>query len=400
MELIDMVLQRRSRSNRGSLEQSLVYHPTLEQLEARECPAVAAPANLTLAALSSTQVKLNWMDVAGENGYRIYRWNGTQAVLAGTVGANVTTFTMGSLAPNQVQWFQVESFNLSSSARSAWASIKTPAQPIAAPTVNVMSTTLTQVTLTWGFVNGASGYRIFQWDGTRSTQVGSANNTTNAFTVQNLSPGLTYYFYVQAFNSTNSASSDWVAAATKSLSLSPPANVQTQVLGASTIGLSWTDAGTETGYRVYRWDGSSASSAVLIATLAANTTGYQATGLLPGKTYWFYVQAFNATAIANSGWVSATTTIALPLGPPTQLDVDYAGTNSVQLSWTEPDRAVGYRVYVWSGAVWMPVMQVTRGTNSVIINNLVSGRTHWFMVQSFTENFAEVAYSGAVFINL
>jgi Fibronectin type III domain len=168
-------------------------------------------------------------------------------------------------------------------------------------------------------------------------------------------------------------------------------------LSASTIGLSWTDAVGETGYRVFRWDGNSLNAPVLCTTLAANVTGYQAIGLLPGKAYWFYVQAFNATNVANSVWATATTFAALPLQPPTSLTVQVTGPQSVLLSWLEPARAVGYRVFVWTGTFWSLSSTVAAGTHQATISGLMPGMTQWFMVQSFTANFAEVAYSNAVF---
>jgi hypothetical protein len=205
---------------------------------------------------------------------------------------------------------------------------------------------------------------------------------------------------VQSFNATNSATTDWVTAITKATSITSPTNLQATPLSASTISLKWKDAVGETGYRVYRWDGNSANSPVQIATLAANTTGYQAIGLLPGKAYWFYVQAFNATSTANSAWVSAVTVVALPLQPPVLAPAQIVGTNSVQLTWQEPARAVGYRVFVWTGTFWQLSTTVAAGTHQATVNGLTQFQTQWFMVQAFTDNFAEVSYSNEVFVNL
>jgi hypothetical protein len=390
MSLIDVVLQRRL--------QSKTYRPNFEQLEERECLSVAAPAGLQLAAVSSTQVKVSWNDVAGENGYRVYRWDGAKAVLMTTVVANIKTFTVTNLQPNQVQWFQVEAFDASTTARSIWASVKTPADVIAAPTnVRITGTTLTQVNLAWNNATGATGYRIFMWDGVRSTQIGTATPATPAFSVNNLRPGTVYYFFIQAFNATNTANSDWVSATTVAQGLTAPTNLQTQIIGPNTLGLSWNDVAAETGYRVFRWDGNRLTNPVVIANLSANTTGFQVTGLLPGTTYWFYVQAFNATSFANTAWVSAATAAALPLQAPIQLSVTNNGPNSVTLSWTEPARAVGYGVYIWTAFGWSHLTNVPRGTHSLPINGLAANQTHWFMVSSYTDGFAEVAYSQAVF---
>ncbi len=373
----------------------------MELLEERQCLSVAVPANLHLAALSPTQVKVMWNDVPGELGFDVFRWDGTKSVLLTNVPKGTLTLTVGSLQPNTTQWFSVAAFDRSTSARTGWVSIMTPAEAIGGPTnLRVVGVTQTQVNLAWNNAAGATGYRIYSWDGTRSILLGATTPNVPSFTVSNLAPGVGYYFYVQAFNNTNTANSDWVQATTNAAGISPPASVKANVLGPSTIALSWSDGANETGYRIYRWDGNSGTAPTVIASLAVNTTGYQVLGLLPGRTYQFYVQAFNATAFANSIWVTASTPVALPLQPPTQLMVQITGPNSVNLSWVEPARAVGYRVAVWTGTSWSVVLTVPAGTHTAPINGLGANLTHWFIVQSFTDNNAETAYSSAVFVNL
>jgi hypothetical protein len=395
MSLIDIVLPRRKKAG------SQWCRPTVELLEDRQCPSVAAPTGLQLTAISPTQVKLTWNNVAGDFGYRVYRWDGSNTLLAATVGKDITTATVGQLLPNQTQWFTVQAYDLSTAAQTAWASVQTPADAITVPT-NVRLTNITQTTMTlqWGKATGATGYNIFGWNGTQAFQIGSTNATTLAFNLSGLSQGVIYYFYVQAFNNTNTASSDWISATTLSTGIAAPTNLKTQVLGTSTIALSWKDVANETGYRVFGWNGNSATSPVVLATLAANTTGYQAVGLLPGQTYWFYIQAYNATNFANTAWVTATTVAALPLQPPTQLTAASSGPNSVQLTWVEPARAVGYRVYVWNGFSWSLATSIAAGTHKTTISGLTSSMTHWFFVEAFTTNSAEVADSSVVFVNL
>jgi hypothetical protein len=393
MALLDLSLNRKDRSKH--------IRPNVEVLEVRECMSVAAPTGLTLTALSSTQVKLVWNDVAGELGYRVFRWDGTKSVQLTQLGANVKTFTAAGLQPNATQWFTVEAFNATGTAKSAWASINTPPQAITVPAnFRVVSTTQTSATLQWGFATGATGYRVFGWDGSTQVLLSTLPASTNSYVATGLAPGGSYFFYVQSFNATNSASTDWVTAVTTATSITSPTNFKATTLTASTIGLSWRDSTGETGYRVYRWDGNSASTPVQVATLGANVTGYQATGLLPGKKYWFYVQAFNSTNSANSAWVAAMTAVAVPLAPPGQLTPQVVGPNSVKLTWQEPARAVGYRVFVWAGTYWALYGNVPAGTHQVTVNGLGTFQTQWFMVQAYTANFAEVSYSSAVFVNM
>ena len=67
MSLIDMNIHRRPRSI------SQTCHPSVEVLEERQCLSVTAPTGLVATALSSTQIKLTWNNVAGDTGYRIFR---------------------------------------------------------------------------------------------------------------------------------------------------------------------------------------------------------------------------------------------------------------------------------------------------------------------------------------
>ena len=127
MSLMDLSLRRR-------LARSENKRPHVEVLETRECMSVAAPTGLTLTALAPTQVKLQWNDVAGELGYRVFRWTGTQSVLVTQLGVNFRTFTATGLQPNQTQWFTVEAFDSTTTARGAWASINTPPHAITVPT--------------------------------------------------------------------------------------------------------------------------------------------------------------------------------------------------------------------------------------------------------------------------
>jgi len=402
MSLIDMSLNRRRAFN-GESASAAHFRPRFEVLEARECPAVTAPTGVQLSLVSATQVKISWNDVANETGYRIFQWNGTQTVQIGAVGANVKTFTANGLTPNQVQWFIVQAIDRNSSANSSWASITTPADAITVPTnIKVASATLSTVTLTWNDSTGETGYRIFMWDGTKAVQAGTVAANTTAFQVKNLNAGQTYYFYVQAYNANNTATSAWLTGATLSNQFTGPTNLVAQTAGSDKINLTWTDGNGEANYRVYRWDGNSGTTPVLIASLGANVTSYQATGLLPGKQYWYYVQGVNsANTVANSSWASATTTPVAVLQAPTPARVDYTGVrNSIVVSWTEPEIAVGYRVHIWNGYAWQLYKTVDRGTTSVRVDSLTIYRTHWFLVEAFTESNAQVAYSNALWINL
>jgi ribosomal protein S12 methylthiotransferase accessory factor YcaO len=76
------------------------------------------------------------------------------------------------------------------------------------------------------------------------------------------------------------------------------------------------------------------------------------------------------------------------------------GTTNALLSWTDAARATGYRIFVWMGTYWNPVAVVAAGTTQYNVSGLTAGATNWLMVESYTTNYAETAYSSAVFVNL
>lgn len=375
--------------------------PQVELLEERACPSVAAPTGLQLTAISSTQVKLTWVNPAGSLGTDIYMWNGSSSSLIASVGKGVTTYTVNNLTPDQTQWFSVAAFDSTTTAQSAWVSVMTPAYAITAPSnVHVANATQTSVTLAWSNSTGATGYKIYEWNGTTAVLVGSTTIASPAFTVTGLSAGQSYYFYVQAYNADNSASSGWVSATAAGEMLAAPGSLKATAAGAGTIALSWAQSAGATGYRVYEWNGSSYSSAVLVASLGSSATGYQATGLLSGQTYWFYVQAYNALGSASSGWVSAATTAAAAtLKAPTNLVAKPDGTSTASLSWTGATGAAGYNILVWEGT-WVSVAVVPAGTTQYNVSGLYDFGTTWFMVEAFTAGYTQTTYSNEAFVTL
>ena len=90
--------------------------------------APAAPISLTGMALSTSQIKLTWVDMANnETGFKIERsTNGTKFSQIATVGANVVTYTSSGLTANKTYWYRVRAYNAAgNSAYSNKISVKT-----------------------------------------------------------------------------------------------------------------------------------------------------------------------------------------------------------------------------------------------------------------------------------
>jgi hypothetical protein len=75
------------------------------------CIFIAAPTNLTVTPLNRSQIRLNWSDVSGETGYRIYRHGSGGYTQLATVGADVTTFTDSGLAAGTYYYYYLQAYN-------------------------------------------------------------------------------------------------------------------------------------------------------------------------------------------------------------------------------------------------------------------------------------------------
>ncbi len=116
----------------------------------------AAPTNLTATALSSSEVRLNWNEVSGEQGYRIERREGNDPfAFVANVAANTATHTDGGLQPNKVYVYRVLAF--SQAGNSDWsneASARTLRdRPLPPHSLTAAAISATQVDLAWSDEN-------------------------------------------------------------------------------------------------------------------------------------------------------------------------------------------------------------------------------------------------------
>jgi len=175
-----------------------------------------------------------------------------------------------------------------------------------APTgLKVTATTSTTVSLSWTASSGATGYKVLRG----GTVIGTTTGTT--YTDTGLTASTSYTYTVEADNSAGtSAASSSVTATTAAASTAPnaPTGLTVGTVTTTTVPLSWTASTTSGSYAV-------AGYYVLRGgAVVGSTTGttYTDSGLTPGTTYTYTVEAYdtNGDVSAASSSVSATTTTA------------------------------------------------------------------------------------------
>jgi titin len=317
---------------------------------ATQAPAAtvpAAPSGLTATAVSSSQINLSWTDNAGnETGYKVQRAPGgtTSFVEIASLGAGVTSYQNTGLTASTSYAYRVLAFN--GVGNSGYSNTATATTQAPAPTVPNAPTNLTataasssQINLSWTDNAGnETGYKVERAPGGTSSFAEIASLGANVTSYQNtgLAASTSYAYRVRAYNATgNSGYSN--TATTSSLAAPPsaPTNLTATAVSTSQINLGWTDnAGNETGYKIERAPGGT-TSFVEIASLSANSTSYQNTGLASATSYSYRVYAYNAAGNSNYSNTATATTTGTPPAAPSGLTAEAQSPSSVRLTWID-----------------------------------------------------------------
>lgn len=143
----------------------------------------------------------------------------------------------------------------------------------------------------------------------------------------------------------------------------PPTNVNftnvvsTEVPAASSFTVNWNDnADNETNYILER--SNNGTTFTELATLGANITSYNETGLTPNTQYYYRVKAVNATESSVYSTVATVSTPPIPSAPTKAVNPNPTnGNNNVELTngnlllkWTGSSNTTSYAVYFGTNA--------------------------------------------------
>jgi hypothetical protein len=168
----------------------------------------AGPSGLAATAVSSSQITVTWVSHSTkESGFLVERKSGTAGSYAqiATVGAGVTSYSDGGLAPATQYTYRVRAYNSAgASPYSNEASATTADVPPAAPS-NLATTaaTSTRINLTWvDNSTNESGFLVERRDGPAGSyaQVATLGAGVTSYRDGGLTPSTLYTYRVRAYN--------------------------------------------------------------------------------------------------------------------------------------------------------------------------------------------------------
>ncbi|MDX6647153.1 MAG: hypothetical protein QOK40_2880 [Miltoncostaeaceae bacterium] len=360
-----------------------------------------APEGLAAAASGRTAIALSWSaasDDTGVTGYAVYR-DGGLVPIATTSGPTATAFTDTALTPGSTHSYQVDAVDAAAnrSARSAPASTTTDPPDTSAPTVPIGLTAAaggrTAIALSWSAATddtAVAGYAIYRDGGL--TAIGTTTGAgATTFTDDGLAPGSTHSYEVDAVDAAGHRSARSTPASTTTdpadtSAPTVPEGLAAVASGRTAIALSWsaaTDDTAVTGYAIYRDGGATA-----IAATSPSVRAFTDTGLAPGSTHSYEVDAVDAAfnRSARSTPASTTTDPADTAAPtiPEGLTAAAGGPTAIALTWsaaTDDDAVAGYAIYR-DGAT-TPVASTTGPTATTFTDTgLTPGSTHSYEVDA------------------
>ncbi len=176
--------------------------------QAAAVTAPAAPTTLAAVSASTSQINLSWVDAStNESGFKIERASNAAGpfALVFTSPAAATTYSDTGLTSATNYFYRVYSFN--SAGNSAFTSIVNATTqagvPVAPTTLAAAATSSSQINLTWADLSSnETGFKVEQAASVSGpfTLIATLPANTTSYSNTGLSPVVTYYYRVYAYN--------------------------------------------------------------------------------------------------------------------------------------------------------------------------------------------------------
>ena len=370
---------------------------TEEILTATKC---AAP-KITSATPTDSTITLTWTNVKGATGYKVYQYSPSKHKYVEVASVKDTTYTKTeNFKSNSAYKFKVAAYQelangtIVIGTESKHFDVSTKC---AAPKITKIETTESTIAFTWNKVEGATGYKVYQYNPSehKYVEVASVKDTTYK-EAENLKSGSVYSFKVAAYQELANGTivmgteSKPFDAATKCVAPKITSAAPTD----STIRLNWTKVEGATGYKVYQY---SPSKGKYVEVASVKNTTYKKTkNFKSGSAYKFIVAAYrklaNGTIVigTESEPFDASTKCAAP-----KITKIETTKNTITLTWNKVEGATGYKVFQYSPSKGKYVLIATvKQTSYKKTKNLKPGTTYKFKVNAYTEFSEEKTLEG------
>lgn len=245
----------------------------------------------------------------------------------------------------------------------------------------VSNITETSVQFNWNVVTGGSSYTLRYKTLRGSTWTNKTTSSTSS-SASGLLPGTDYVWQIKT-NCQGKASDfspEMVFTTTGEPSCGKPQNLVVSNITENNASLSWSSATGAVQYFVkYRISNSTSWNEI---TVSSNNLAIS--GLIPGTDYVWAVSSICDKISSEFSTGTFKTLGVPPCQAPVNLVSSNIGTTSATLQWDMTENVLNYQVYYKIGSA-SSYSTVVSNTNSIILDNLVSGvNYYWYVTTNCT----------------
>lgn len=269
---------------------------------------------------STANVTVTWSTVTGASHYRVYRAttsSGTKTAL-GSWQTGLSYADTSAVAGTTYYYFVMAAVDSSGTRPSDYSSNNTgyrgsasiPSPPAGITAADGASTA--SVAVTWTASSGATSYSVWRGMSSSSSAASSLSSSvaTATYTDTTAAPGVLYYYWVKAINS--SGTSGFSSGDTGYRKLTTPTGVSATTTDPSKVHVSWSSASGASYYRVSRAS-TSTSTKTVVSVGWQSALAFDDTTPTIGTTFYYFVEAAVDGAGARPSAYSAYATGMRPL---------------------------------------------------------------------------------------
>ncbi len=361
---------------------------------------LAAPKATKAYSTIGTGNTIRWNAVAGVAQYRVYRKapGETKWTLLTKTTNTYYTDKKVTLGKNYVYTLRAENGkNLSAYNTTGW----TIKYTLTTPTVSKVTTTSNSISIYWGKVSGADGYKVYRKAAGQAKWSELASVKATSFTDKNVTAGTVYTYTIRAYSGKTLSgynTKGWAGVILKT----PTVKIANSANG---VKVSWSKVSGAAGYTVYSSQYNASTKKWTAwqsrGTAKATASSWVDTKAQSGTTYRYTVRAVNG--LCKGSYKASASLVYLAQPKTTVANAD----GGVTVKWTKSAGATGYRVYrselnaetgAWTS--WKLMSTAKSNATSWVDRSAVDGTTYRYTARAISGKAASsyAATSGLMYL--
>ncbi|MBE6787015.1 MAG: fibronectin type III domain-containing protein [Ruminococcaceae bacterium] len=153
--------------------------------------------NLKASSIKTASVKLKWSKTKGATSYKIYR-STNKKTWKSIKSTKSTSYTVKKLTAGKKYYFKIRAYKKGKKSPYSKIITVTP-KPSKVTGISAKSKTCTQINLAWKKVSGATGYKVYIYNGNTKKWKNLKTTKSTSYTVKGLGVGTSYKFRIKAY---------------------------------------------------------------------------------------------------------------------------------------------------------------------------------------------------------